>query len=525
MTVAASIGTILNTTQGTSVANAAECSEIYTALPSFLTSRVERNKAVYQQVAQEKGVPWEVLAAIHYRETNNSRVNPANNQGIYQLYSIYATNSAYAQLARSSNGAEVSEANFLEQTRFAADFIQGKAQASGTSLVAARKLTTNETNISLIKNTLFSYNGRALAYANQAASYGFSSTAQPYEGSPYVMNMFDCQRSAMKIITCDGCSNPTATDTRYGAFTVYSRLKSDNYWLSLIKKPLPQCTPSTVDCIWEFENEDTGKRFYTNSPSERDTVYRLNYQAVGIPIHTRKGTTPGSIPVYRLFHLVEGWHFWTSSEAEKNALVASGKWRDEGIGFHVDPTESNTGKQVYRLYTTNGGGKHVLTTDSNQIKTLLSKGYTNEGAVFTSVSAIDPPPIPTVGYENIYRFQLKRTHFWTTSIEERDALIKSNIYEGVAWETPITSSTPTYRLYSPEGVHFWTKSTNEKSILLKSGWRDEGIAWNAGDTEGSIFRLYDNRAGRHFWTASSNERDILKDRSGWILEGEAWKQK
>ena len=504
---------------------AASCGGIYEPLPSIITSRIDRNKAIYQQVAQERGVPWEVLAAIHYRETNNSRVNPNNNQGIYQLYSIYQSNPAYASLARSSSGQEVSAVNFLEQTRFAADFIQSKARSSGTTIVTPRNLTTNETNISLIKNTLFSYNGRAAAYVKQAERYNFDPAAQPYEGSPYVMNRFDCQRSGMPIITCDGCSNPSSTDTRLGAFTLYARLKGDSYWLSLVKQPLPSCTTSNVRCVWEFENEDTKKRFYTSSISERDTVYRLNYRPIGIAFHTRTTGTENTIPVYRLYHLKEGWHFWTTSANERTSLVNSGTWRDEGTSFNVDPSYSNTGDPVRRLYTQSNGGRHVFTSNANTISSLLRSGYVNEGVSFVSVSTNVQAPVPARGHQNVYRFQLRDSHFWTNSISERNQLIRSASaqYEGVGWQAKIGGANPAYRLYSPEGKHFWTTSANERDQLQRKGFRYEGVGWSTSTTGNPTYRTYNTRNGRHMWTMSSNERDSTL-RGGWSDEGTAWSQ-
>lgn len=502
-------------------ATAASCGDVYDPIPSVITNNINRNKAIYQQVAHERGVPWEVLAAMHYRESNNSRVNPGNDQGIYQLYSIYTTNAGYQALARNSNGKDVSDSNFLEQTRFAADFIQGKAQSFGTSLVSPRRLTTNETNISLIKNTFFSYNGRAYAYANQAATYGFDSNAQPYEGSPYVMNKFDCQRSSMGIITCDGCSAINSRDTRFGAFTLYARLKGDDFWLSLMKKPLPACNTTKVNCVWEFENEDTKRRFYTTSASERDAVYKLNYQPIGVAFHTRKTNDPLSAPVYRLYSLTEGWHFWTTSTSEKDSLVRSGKWRDEGIGFHMDPSYSNTGDPVRRLY---GEGRHILTSSGATIGSLKKRDYKDEGVIFTSVSTNVQPTIPPAGKQNIYRFYLKDSHFWTADIMERNSLINNGVsYEGVSWATSTTGGIPAYRLYSPvSGKHFWTTDSSEKKGLIASGkWNDEGIGWGTNTVGTPTYRVYDTRKGSHLWTISATERDNLK-RSNWSDEGTAW---
>src|SRR5688500_9451805 len=72
-------------TEPASAHHASECSDVYTPLSSFVTTGVNNNRSFYDQVMNETGVPWEMLAAIHYRETNFSHTNPSNGQGIFQF--------------------------------------------------------------------------------------------------------------------------------------------------------------------------------------------------------------------------------------------------------------------------------------------------------------------------------------------------------------------------------------------------------------------------------------------------------
>lgn len=506
------------------IANAAACGDVYNPIPSWVRQRVNENKAIYIQVAQETGVPWEMLAAVHYREFNLRRdINPANHQGIYQMYSIYQTDTNYQRLANAN--AKVTDANFREQTRYAARFLQDKAQhTTRTPIVSPRKLTVNEQSMNLIKSTLFSYNGRASSYAAQAETYGFNRVNQPFEGSPYVMNKFDCNRSSMKLITTDGSNTPTVPDTRLGAFTLYARLKGDSYWMSLIKRPMPQCRETRVNCVWEFENEDTGKRFYTTDATERDHVYSMNFQPVGIAFHTRKANDPNSVPVYRLYNLREDYHFWTPNAAERNSLINTGQWRDEGVKFYMDPPHANTGDPVRRLYSTQKGGQHILTSDGNAIKRLLASGYRNEGVAFVTVSRNTQASIPAAGMRNVYRFHLPNAHFWTQNISERNKLIsQGHQYEGVAWESPVQGAAPVYRIYSPEGRHFWTTNSKERDNLVRIGWRDEGVSWRTNNAGNDIYRVYNTRTGRHLWTQSRNEQSGLVQLPAWRDEGVSWR--
>lgn len=214
-------------------ARAADCSDVYTGLSSFVVDGVNANRSFYQQVSNSTDVPWEVLAAIHYRETNFSHSNPSNGQGIFQF--VNKEGGPYPT-------GPVSDAEFVRQLSFMANRLQNDyvfRNAPSSASVTPRKMTKNEQDSTLIKNMFFSYNGRATVYANQAAQYGFTPSTQPYEGSPYVMNRFDCSRARMGIITQDyGSLN--SQDTRYGAFTIYSRLKGDTYWLGQQKPYLWQ---------------------------------------------------------------------------------------------------------------------------------------------------------------------------------------------------------------------------------------------------------------------------------------------
>jgi len=201
------------------------CSNVFAALPTWLTTDVAANESTYVQAMGATGVPWQMLAAIHYRETNLSLAEPSNGAGLYQ--DGYAVASA---------GTTLNSSQFYQETLKAAQLLQStyalENSPNAASNVTPTELTSNDQNINEIKNTFYSWNGRAGVYASQAATYGYSSTAAPYEGSPYVMNMFDCPRASMGIITQDG-GGIAGQDTRYGAFTLYARLISNSYWLAM----------------------------------------------------------------------------------------------------------------------------------------------------------------------------------------------------------------------------------------------------------------------------------------------------
>ncbi len=155
-------------------------------LNSAQLTAIQENEPFYQKAADAAGIPWQVIAAIHGRETGFRRYGPANGYGPYQITpSNYPISTSYT------------DAEFQDATNKAADAI--KAKAGGR----------NFSDINNIKYVMFAYNGMASAYINQAKSLGFSdSEAAQGEGSPYVMNRFDLKR--------DPTAEPTKSNNTWG---------------------------------------------------------------------------------------------------------------------------------------------------------------------------------------------------------------------------------------------------------------------------------------------------------------------
>src|SRR5690606_35372397 len=103
-------------------------------------------KSTYVRVMNETGVPWEMLAAIHYRETSFSRTNPSNGQGIFQF--VNGAGGPYPP-------GPVSDQEFYRQLKFMANKVQDDYVWRGTAPREKRRLNANETNITIIKDTLF----------------------------------------------------------------------------------------------------------------------------------------------------------------------------------------------------------------------------------------------------------------------------------------------------------------------------------------------------------------------------------
>lgn len=119
-------------------------------------------------------------------------------------------------------------------------------------------------------------------------------------------------------------------------------------------------------------------------------------------------------------------------------------------------------------------------------------------------------------------------HFYTGSEVERDNLVAVGwVYEGVAWNAPISEGDPVYRLFNPNnGDHHYTMSWDEVQMLEGYGWNYEGVCWNSASPDNlPLYRLFNPnigvKSGGHHYTGSVEERDFLVG-EGWNYEGIGW---
>lgn len=133
--------------------------------------------------------------------------------------------------------------------------------------------------------------------------------------------------------------------------------------------------------------------------------------------------------MYRLYNTLTGEHLYTIDKSEKDKLLTSETWSDEGQGW-IAPSVSDY--PVYRLLNPNTSDHHY-TTDKNEFDTLQTKGWIGEGVAFYSAD--------TNNNENVLL----------------------------------------HRLYNPNetgaGSHHYTADTSERGALVNLGWQYEGTAW------------------------------------------------
>ena len=142
-------------------------------------------------------------------------------------------------------------------------------------------------------------------------------------------------------------------------------------------------------------------------------------------------TQPVGTPttMYRLYNRLTGEHLYTTDKAEKDHLLISDTWQDEGQGW-IAPSESEY--PVYRLLNPNNGDHHY-TMDKNEFDTLQTLGWEGEGIAFFSA---DTESSDHVILHRVYNPNEKGagSHHYTVDEAEKEALVKLGWqYEGTAW--------------------------------------------------------------------------------------------
>lgn len=222
----------------------------------------------------------------------------------------------------------------------------------------------------------------------------------------------------------------------------------------------------------------------------------------------------------------------TANRVEYDILRGAG-WTDSGVAFYANPGYSNAGVTVYRLFNP-ATSSHVFTSDGTESKKLQSQGLVLEGPAFAAISTVRQERAAPEGQHLVYRFgnMPGNTHFWTTDVYERDAMIRAGYrYEGASWRVHAakrTSTVEVYRLYSPTmRKHLYTKDASERDSLNNtSSWNYEGVAFYGGsdNSKSPLYRLYLTYNHAHFLTESAHERDELVRRGVAVYEGVAWYQ-
>lgn len=319
--------------------------------------------------------------------------------------------------------------------------------------------------------------------------------------------------------------NQSALNSQYGTGNSCSSYGNRNFYMYFMDwfgdtQGVPKTCDSkvkNVTCVWKLKH-NKGNEFLTTSIKDRDSLIKSGWSYIGKPFYAFSKQVTGSIPVYRFYFEDEKRHFYTTSTTERDKVKQNPSRKLEGIKFYVYPsnTSTNISYTVYRSLNSTYGHSY---TQSSPNKT---EGYKNEGHRFNVPSGMGSTPTPQTNRVNVYRTVKNSNHFYTTSLLERDNVIRSGFkYESVAFSASKNNSgSPVYRFYNKKNNdHFYTTSkTEKKSLEKKSAWKYEGVKFYIDNKTPVVYRLYSSSSKDHFYTSSIKEAALLSNKNNWKYE-------
>jgi len=141
--------------------------------------------------------------------------------------------------------------------------------------------------------------------------------------------------------------------------------------------------------VYRFYNFRKGVHFYTASEAEKDAVLATlsrTFRLEGVAYYVNTDNPANNAPLYRFFNVKKGVHFYTASEAEKTAVETnlSKTYKLEGIAYYVSLDPSGGATPVHRFYNFRKGVHFYTASEAEKtsVQTNLSSIYTYEGPGF-----------------------------------------------------------------------------------------------------------------------------------------------
>lgn len=167
-------------------------------------------------------------------------------------------------------------------------------------------------------------------------------------------------------------------------------------------------------------------------------------------------------PVFRLYNVNTGEHFYTASETEYKALQRVG-WNDEGVGWYVEP---GVGNPVYRVYNPNAkGGDHYYTMSKGEAEILVNLGWKWDNDGMPAFYSNGKVPL----YVEYNPNAESGAHNYTTSLSENNYLLDIGWQEGnVAWYVAQSGTSYVAKAYADKDVTGY--GGNETAITGSYRW-------------------------------------------------------
>jgi len=153
-------------------------------------------------------------------------------------------------------------------------------------------------------------------------------------------------------------------------------------------KPVP-VTPPVFEPVWRLYNKSNGTHFYTASEAEKNSVVAeqsQTYSVDGVAYQVNVASAANSAPLFRFYNKKNGSHFYTSSVAEKNNLIASlsATYSFDGPAYGVSLTAPAGSTTVWRFFNKKNGAHFYTASEAEKASVMatLAGTYTLEGPAF-----------------------------------------------------------------------------------------------------------------------------------------------
>lgn len=152
-----------------------------------------------------------------------------------------------------------------------------------------------------------------------------------------------------------------------------------------------QKSATTPSAVFRFFNTKTGAHFYTTSVAERDNVLAtlpfMNFD--GPAFHAASVFVPGLSPVYRFYNTQTGVHFYTISQAERVSVLDNlPQFTYEGIAYYASAMGGTGYTPLYRFFHV-AKGFHFYTASAAERDTIIATlpQYSYEGIGYYALAS------------------------------------------------------------------------------------------------------------------------------------------
>lgn len=138
--------------------------------------------------------------------------------------------------------------------------------------------------------------------------------------------------------------------------------------------------------VHRFYNSATGAHFFTTSNAEANAVRATlpTFDHEGLAYRTAADGAAGATDVFRFYNTTLGYHFYTANAVERDAIIATlPEFQYEGVAYKAYAADNGPQEELYRFYNTSTGA-HFFTTSETERDAIIATlpTFTYEGVAF-----------------------------------------------------------------------------------------------------------------------------------------------